>query len=73
MNSVVAALMAVFTQGYASKLEPLLDMVGVRWARRTAHSTRQLFNGCKVFSFSIGKPVIHAAFIALRNTAALNS
>jgi hypothetical protein len=48
VDAVVGALVAVFAQGDASELETLLDVVGVRWASRTAHTAGHLFDHQKV-------------------------
>jgi hypothetical protein len=41
-------------------LETLLDVVGVRWASRTAHTAGHLFNGGEVPSFALVQPIVHA-------------
>jgi hypothetical protein len=51
---------AVFAQGDASELETLLDVVGVRWASRTAHTAGHFFNGGEVPSFALVQAVVHA-------------
>jgi hypothetical protein len=60
VDAVVGALVAVFAQGDASELETLLNVVGVRWASRTAHTAGHLFNGGEVPSFALVQPVVHA-------------
>lgn len=60
MDAVVGALVAVLTQGDASELEPLLNVVSIRRASRTTDAAGHLFNGGEVPSFALVQPVVHA-------------
>jgi hypothetical protein len=60
VDAVVGALVAVLAQGNASELEPLLDVVGIGGASRTADAAGHLFNGGEVTPFALVQPVVHA-------------
>ncbi len=61
MNPVVGALVAVLTKGYTGVLEPLLDVVGIRWFRSSANPAGQGFDRRQVPSLRGGELIVHAA------------
>lgn len=64
MPAVDRALVAVFTEGYASVLPVLFDVMGVAWCWRVADTTGKLFNQGKVSPLLGRKLVVHASPLA---------
>jgi hypothetical protein len=59
VDAVVGALVAILAQRNAQELLVLLNVVGVRRARRPANPARHLFNGGQMPSFSGAQAVVH--------------
>jgi hypothetical protein len=51
--AVVGALVAIFAQGNTGELQPLLNVVGVRWPSRTADAAGHFFNRGKMPSLAL--------------------